>query len=493
MKIGKRKEYIPKEFEKAAIRQANGQPDNVRPADMEGRRDLRGLFMVTIDGADAKDLDDAVSLEILDNGYYRLGVHIADVTHYVKENSALDREAYERGTSIYLPDKVIPMLPQKLSNGICSLNAGEDRLALSCVMDIDNTGAVSSHEVFPSVIKVKHRMTYDVVEALLSNKQNKRIKPYQDLLPFFKSLEDLRDILLQKRLKRGAVVLDITDSTVKVDKKGRVLDIGWEERNTATSIIEEAMLVCNETIAEEFFHKRLPFVYRSHETPDKEKLFKLSEVVRYFGYSLSPKASSKDIQRMIDKLDTSSQAQIIGRFVLRSMQQARYTSKNLGHYGLAAKYYCHFTSPIRRYPDLQIHRIIKESLRGPMSSDRVYYLQASMPAVSAQSSFTERRAVEMERAAVSIKKGEFMVDKVKQEFDGVISGITSWGIYVELPNSAEGLVPFRLMDDDMYFLDEKGFSCKGKRHGTIYRLGDSVRVKLVKVWADTGNLDFIIM
>lgn len=482
---------LPSDFPDNVYNQIEKISDEVVPEDIEGRKDLRNITMVTIDGEDAKDLDDAVSLDMLSNGNYKLGVHIADVTNYVRENTHLDKEAFKRGTSVYLVDRVIPMLPHKLSNGICSLNAGVDRLALSCIMEIDESGKVVSHEICQSVINVNKRMSYTVVNDLLTNESSEYLSENEFLIPMFKNMEKLRNILLNKRIKRGAIEFDFAEAKIILDENGKPIDIKAYERNIATSIIEEFMLVCNETVAEEYFWLELPFVYRSHAEPDEEKIEKLSEFISKFGYILKGNGNHpKSIQKILAKAKDKPEDAIINRIVLRSLKQARYTAVNEGHFGLAAKYYCHFTSPIRRYPDLEIHRIIKEHLNGNLSEKRISYLSKKTPEVAKQSSIRERVADEAERETDNLKKVEYMKDKIGECFEGIISGVTSWGIYVELPNTIEGMVSVKNLDDDYYFFDEPNIQYVGEHTGKTYSIGDKVKVVLVKANVYERNLDF---
>ncbi len=455
------------------------------------RTDLRDVLMVTIDGEDAKDLDDAVSVSKLPNGNFKLGVHIADVSNYVKENSPLDKEALKRGTSVYLVDRVIPMLPHKLSNGICSLNAGVDRLALSCVMEIDKNGNVVSHNICQSIINVDKRMSYTVVNDLLTNENSKYLEEHKDYMEMFFNLEKLRNILLEKRLKRGAVEFEFTEAKIILNSDGKPIDIKPYERNVATSIIEECMLICNETVAEQFFWLETPFVFRSHSEPDTEKVQKLSEFVSKFGYKIKGSSTHpKSFQKVLSDAKNTPEDIIINRVVLRSLKQARYTAQNEGHFGLAAKYYCHFTSPIRRYPDLEIHRIIKEYLNGDLGENRTRALSKKVPEIARISSVRERVAEDAERETENLKKVEFMADKVGQSFYGIISGVTNWGIYVELPNTVEGLVAVRNMEDDFYIYDEDNLQYIGERTHKVYALGDKVKVKLVRANLNERNLDF---
>ncbi|MBD5470535.1 MAG: ribonuclease R, partial [Lachnospiraceae bacterium] len=433
---------LPVEFSEKIMKQAENVANEVSEADMAGRRDLRAMQMVTIDGEDAKDLDDAVSLT-KDGDFYQLGVHIADVTNYVQENSALDWEAKERGTSVYLVDRVIPMLPHKLSNGICSLNAGENRLALSCLMTIDKKGEVVNHEITESVIKVDRRMSYTSVKKILEDRDEAEILEYEELVPMFELMRELAAILREKRKKRGSIDFDFPETKIILDKEGHPVDIKPYDRNVATKIIEDFMLIANETVAQHFYWMELPFVYRTHDTPDPEKIAKLSTFIRNFGYSLKSKQEEvhpKELQKLLANVEDTPEEALISRLTLRSMKQAKYTIDCTGHFGLACQYYCHFTSPIRRYPDLQIHRIIKEQLRGKMNEKRIEHYSEILPEVAKNSSEMERRADEAERETDKLKKAEYMEEHIGSIFEGVISSITSWGIYVELPNTIEGMI-----------------------------------------------------
>lgn len=485
---------LPLDFSKEVYNEVEEINSVVSKKDLEGRIDLRSIQMITIDGEDAKDLDDAISLEVLENGNYRLGVHIADVTHYVKEGTALDKEALKRGTSVYLVDRVIPMLPHKLSNGICSLNPNVDRLALSCLMDIDNKGNVVSHKIMETVINIDKRMSYSSVSSVLKDENSPFKDGYKDFLPMLNHMFSLSKLLREKRIGRGAIEFGFPESKIILDLEGRPIDVLLYERGCANSIIEEFMLITNETIAEEYFWIDIPFVFRSHIEPDSEKIDKLSNFISYFGYSFKGNNSHpKNIQKLLLSLENSKEEAIISRVVLRSLKQARYTPKNEGHFGLAAKYYCHFTSPIRRYPDLQIHRIIKENLKGKITSNRLKHYYDIMPEVCKITSTTERIAEEAERETDNYKKVEFMSDKVGQTFEGIISGATSWGIYVELPNTIEGMVSLDNMNDDYYIFDEEKFRYIGERFKKVYTLGDKVLVKLVRANLEIRKLDFIIL
>ncbi len=485
---------IPIEFPKAVYKQVDEIPAEVTSEEYKDRVDMRNVQMVTIDGEDAKDLDDAIHLQKMDNGNFLLGVHIADVTNYVKEGTPLDKEALLRGTSVYLVDRVIPMLPHKLSNGICSLNAGVERLALSCDMEIDSNGKVIKHKIYKSLIKVDKRMSYTIVNDLLIDENSKYLKEYDDFIDMFKNMEQLREILLKKRIERGAIEFDFPEAKIKLDESGKPIDIVKYERNIATSIIEEFMLVCNETVAEEFHWLNLPFVFRSHAEPDPDKVEKLKEFIQAFGYYLKGKSNhSKSIQNLLSKIDGTEEETIISRLTLRSMKQARYTSSNDGHFGLAANYYCHFTSPIRRYPDLQIHRIIKKHIDNELSGKYQEKLDEKMPEVCKMCSDNERIAEQAEREVSKLKKVEFMADKIGQEFDGVISSVTSWGIYVELSNTVEGMVSVNSLDDDYYIFDNVHLKFIGERTDKEYGLGKKVKIKVKKANIEERTLDFVFV
>ena len=466
----------------------------VAEADKKGREDLRDLLTITIDGADAKDLDDAVSLKRLGNGNFELGVHIADVSHYVRENTALDKEAYARGTSVYLVDRVIPMLPHKLSNGICSLNPHVDRLALSCLMEVNGRGEVVSHRILESVINSDYRMTYTAVREILEDGAPALLEQYAEILPMLEDMEELRQILGEKRRKRGSVNFDLPESKIILDENGKPIDIKPYEKSIATNMIEEFMLVGNETIAENSFWQEMPFMYRSHQEPDEDKLEKMEQFLRGFGYYLRKKDGEihpRELQKVLQKAEETDEERIITRMVLRSMMQARYTAENGGHFGLAAKYYCHFTSPIRRYPDLEIHRMIKKMLHGELDEKASAYYRRKMPDWAKHCSKQERVAEDAERDTDALKKVEFMEDKVGQIYEGIISGVTNWGIYVELPNTIEGMVALSQMDDDYYEFDEKKMLVFGKRTKKSYRLGDKVIVSVAKVDRMMGTIDFV--
>lgn len=483
---------LPEEFPERVMNQAERVAPQVSTADMAGRKDLRDMQMVTIDGEDAKDLDDAVSLTVED-GLYHLGVHIADVSNYVQEKSALDREALERGTSVYLVDRVIPMLPHRLSNGICSLNQGEDRLALSCLMTIDEKGNVVDHEIAETVICVDRRMTYTNVKKILLEEDSEVTEAYKEFVPMFKDMEKLAAILRNKRRKRGSIDFDFPETKVILDEQGKPVDIRPYERNVATKIIEDFMLVANETVAEDFFWREIPFVYRTHDNPDPEKIRKLSTFINNFGYSIhvgGDEVHPKELQKLLEKIEGSDEEPLISRLTLRSMKQARYTTECTGHFGLAANYYCHFTSPIRRYPDLQIHRIIKETLRGRMNENRMEHYNSILSGVAKQSSERERRADEAERETIKLKKVQYMEQFIGETFTGVISGVTEWGFYVELPNTVEGLVRVAALRDDFYQYYESTYELVGEVTNKRYKLGQTVEVRLVDADSFMRTIDF---
>ena len=489
-----RRYELPVEFPDEVYQEIENVELEINEKEMMGREDLRNVLTITIDGEDSKDLDDAVSLTKLENGNYELGVHIADVSHYVQENTALDKEAYGRGTSVYLVDRVIPMLPHKLSNGICSLNPNEDRLALSCIMEIDHRGYVVNHRVVNSVIYSDYRMTYTAVREILEDKTPELLEKYAEIVPMLEEMNELRKILVAKRKKRGSVNFDLPESKIILDEQGKPIDIKPYDRNIATNLIEEFMLVCNETVAENFFWQEIPFVFRSHQEPDEEKTEKMEQFIRGFGYRVKKKDGEihpREIQRVLAEAEGKPEERIIIRMVLRSMMQARYTADNQGHFGLAAKYYCHFTSPIRRYPDLEIHRLIKRTLAGEMSGKREQSYRKKMPDIAQHCSKRERVAEDAERDTDALKKVEFMLDKIGETYEGIISGVTNWCIYVELANTVEGMVALNQLDDDYYEFDDRNMQVVGKRGGKIYRLGDAVQVTVAKVSKELGTIDFV--
>ena len=482
---------LPTEFPEKVMNQAEKVPDAISEADMAGRMDLRNLQMVTIDGEDAKDLDDAVSVT-REGENYVLGVHIADVANYVQERSALDREALNRGTSVYLVDRVIPMLPRRLSNGICSLNAGEDRLAMSCIMTVDKKGTVIAHVITESVIHVDQRMSYTGVQKILDGDED-ALAEYEVLIPMIRDMKELADLLRAKRKKRGSIDFDFPETKVILDEQGKPVDIRPYDRNAATKIIEDFMLIANETVAEDYFWQEVPFLYRTHDNPDPDRMRKLATFINNFGYSIRLKDDEvhpKELQKLLAKLDGTPEEDLISRLTLRSMKRARYTTDCTGHFGLAAKYYCHFTSPIRRYPDLQIHRIIKDCLRGRMNEEKRQHYEAILIEVAKQSSERERKADEAERETIKLKKVEYMSQHLWEVYEGVISGVTAWGIYVELPNTVEGLVRAASLQGDYFEYNENEYAMVGTHTGKAYKLGEKVRVQVVAADKMTRTIDF---
>lgn len=485
---------LPVEFDPKVMTQVEHVAKPVSEADMAGRMDLRDWQMVTIDGEDAKDLDDAVSLT-MDHENYILGVHIADVSNYVQEHSALDTEALKRGTSVYLVDRVIPMLPHALSNGICSLNQGEERLALSCIMTVNPKGEIIDHTITESVICVDRRMTYTNVKKILADHDPEVMAEYEPLVPMFEKMAELAAILRKKRMKRGSIDFDFPETKVILDKNGNPVDIRPYDRNVATKLIEDFMLAANETVAAEYYWRELPFVYRTHEQPDSEKIQKLSTFINNFGYSLhigSDEVHPKELQKLLEKIDGTSEEPLISRLTLRSMKQARYTVENTGHFGLAADCYCHFTSPIRRYPDLQIHRIIKDSLRGRLGEKRIGHYTQILPEVAKHASEMERRADEAERETIKLKKVQYMEKHIGETFAGVISGVAEYGFFVELENTVEGLVRVTSLTDDFYQYYEETYELVGEATNRRFKLGQQVRVTVDNCDRIVRTIDFTL-
>ena len=472
---------IPVDFPDDVTEQLNSIPDEVDPAFLEGRTDFRSLDTVTIDGEDAKDLDDAITLTYKD-GIYTLGVHIADVSNYVTEGSPLDKEALRRGTSNYLVDSVIPMLPHKLSNGICSLNAGVDRLTLSCVMDIDEKGKVLDHKICEGVIRVNERMNYTDVNKLINRTEDAPKDRYKDYISFFDRMFELSRIIRARRHERGSIDFDMAETKIKVDENHFPIEICAHDRNDATKIIEDFMLMANEVIAEDYFWQELPFEYRTHESPDPEKVDTLAQTIKNFGIFFKTTAHDnihpKEFQKLLQRIQGEPYEAMVSKLVLRSMQQARYATECTGHFGLACKYYCHFTSPIRRYPDLQIHRIIKENLHGRLTDDRIKHYARLLPKVAADNSAKERRADDAERDVVRLKEIEYMSEHIGEEYAGIVSGFTQQNIFVELENTVEGAVSVAFMDDDYYSYSESEMVMRGERTGRTYSLGDKVKIRV---------------
>lgn len=486
---------IPVEYPDKVMDSLKDIPDEVDEADFVGRTDFRALPTVTIDGEDAKDLDDAITLSFED-GVYTLGVHIADVSHYVKEKSPLDKEALKRGTSCYLVDSVIPMLPHKLSNGICSLNAGTDRLTLSCVMKFDKKGKLLDHTICEGILHVDERMTYTNVEKILERSDEEVLKRYEPLVPMFDLMLELSTILRKNRRKRGSIDFDVAETKIIVDENHKPVEIKPYDRNPATKIIEDFMLAANETIAEDYFWQELPFEYRVHEHPDEEKIDILAAFINNFGLFIKASRDEthpKELQKILDQIEGKPYEALISKMMLRSMKQARYSTECTGHFGLSCKYYCHFTSPIRRYPDLQIHRIIKENLHGELSEKRIEHYRHILPTVANDNSVKERRAEEAERDVIKLKEIEYMSEHIGEEFDGVISGVTSNYIFVELDNTVEGAVSVAYMYDDFYYFNEQEYAMVGEKTKKKYQLGDKVRIKVLKCDKIKKTIDFSLI
>ena len=486
---------IPEAFPYEVIKESRTIPKTIENEDISDRTDLRDIVTITIDGEDAKDLDDAVSLSY-ENGVYTLGVHIADVSHYVTEGSLLNEEAVNRGTSVYLIDRVVPMLPKRLSNGICSLNENVDRCALSCIMKLDDNGHVIDHKIVESVINVNHRMTYTSVNKIVSEiKDEKERRKYADIVPMLEMMRELAEKRMNIRAANGAIDFDFPESKIILDKKGKPIAVKPYDRNIATRMIEEFMLVTNETIAEDYFWQEIPFVYRTHEAPDSEKIRELSVFISNFGFkvkALSGDIHPKEIQKLLSVIKGEASEDLISRLTLRSMKRAEYTVTADGHFGLASRYYCHFTSPIRRYPDLIIHRIIKENLHGKMNQERIEHYNEILPEIASMSSKLERRAEEAEREAHKLKKAEYMLDHLGESYTGVISGVTSWGIYVMLDNTIEGMIRLEEMIDDDYTYDEGRYLVRGHYSGKEYALGERVDIIVLRASLETKTIDFML-
>ena len=487
---------IPSEFPVKVMNQAARVPDHVLEADRDGRMDLTDWQTVTIDGEDAKDLDDAVTLTKEDN-IYHLGVHIADVSNYVQGGSALDKEALKRGTSVYLADRVVPMLPERLSNGICSLNQGEDRLTLSCLMDIDENGTVVSHKIAETVIRVDRRMSYNQVRCILEDGDTETSKEYKDLVPMFFLMKELSALLRKRRHHRGSIDFDFPESKITLNGAGRAIDVQPYEANVATEIIEDFMLMANETVAKEYCKGEYPFVYRTHENPDPERIEELLTLLHHQGIQIrksGQEITPKEIQEILESIQGLPNETMISRLTLRTMKQARYTTECSGHFGLAARYYCHFTSPIRRYPDLQIHRIIRDNIRGRLQREgKTEHYREILEEVARQSSVCERRAQEAERESDRLKKAEYMSYHLGEEFEGIISGVTAYGFYVELPNTIEGLVHVTSLSDDYYAFDQESYELKGELTKKTYHLGQKVRVRVADADALKRTVDFTVI
>lgn len=491
-----RKYQLPETFPKKVHREAESIEQEPSAAEITRRRDLRQKRIFTIDGADAKDLDDAISIELLPNGHYKLGVHIADVTYYVKEKSPLDKEAFDRGTSVYLIDRVIPMLPRELSNGICSLNPKVDRLTMSCDMEIDGQGVVVSHDIYESVIHSTERLIYEDVSDILEGVQRTDLDHLDYLKADFVLGETLCKILRKKRERRGAIDFDFPEPKIVLDPSGKPIEIVRRERRIANRMIEEFMLVANETIAEHMFWLELPFVYRIHEEPNIEKITAFNKFIGNLGYSIkgiNEEVHPKAIQQLLKEVAGKKEEGVINRLMLRSLKQARYSSLQDGHFGLAAEYYSHFTSPIRRYPDLQIHRIIREMLQDQLTDDRIKQLAAIVEAAAKQSSDRERIAEQAERETDDMKKAEYMSGFIGETFEGIISSVTSFGLFIELDNTCEGLSRIGDLEDDYYIYDELSLSYVGQHTRKTYKIGERVLVRVERVNVLNREVDFKIM
>lgn len=479
-------------FSDEVMKEVDKIPNEVLPEEYDGRRDLRDVEIFTIDGDDTKDIDDAISIKKLDNGNYSLGVHIADVSYYVKENTKLDDEAYERGTSVYLADRVIPMLPHKLSNGICSLNPGVDRLAMSCVMEIDHKGDVVSYDIFESVIKSRKQMTYKNVNKYLEE----GIVP-EGYEPFTNSLslmEELAKILRANKERRGYIDFDIDEAKIIVNDKGEAIDVKLRERGTGEKLIEDFMIAANETVASCIYFMELPFVYRVHGEPSEEKIDNFLKFISVLGYHVNGKTKDlhpKTMQNILEQLKDKKEYHILASVLLRSMQKAVYDKTNIGHYGLASKCYTHFTSPIRRYPDTTVHRLLRKYLfKHQIDNDTINYWENKLVVLTEHVSQKERDSIDCEREVDDMKMAEYMMKHIGEEFDGIISSVTSFGMFIELPNLIEGLVKLEDMKDDTYVYDETRFCLKGTSKKKIYRLGDNVRVIVKNASKEAKTIDF---
>lgn len=482
---------LPEKFPKEVINETDAIEENISEKDLEGRLDLRNLKTFTIDGEDAKDFDDAISIEKLDNDNYKLGVHIADVTHYVRANTELDKEAYKRGTSVYLIDRVIPMLPEKLSNGVCSLKPNEDRLTLSVIMEIDPKGKVVDHEIVESVISSKQRLIYDDVSDFIENEDEDAKSKLSNILTELKQMEELMEILMKKRHTRGSIDFDFAETFIELDKNGIPIDVRKAERRIANRMIEEFMLVTNETVSERFYWADTPFLYRIHEEPNPEKLKQFGEFIHNFDYSLKgSEIHPKQLQELIEEIKGKKEELVISTLLLRSLKKAKYSEIKDIHFGLAAEHYSHFTAPIRRYPDLMIHRIIKDSINGRLSSKKEKSYEEILPEVAEHTSMAERRAEEAEREVDDLKMAQYMSGKIGEQFQGIISSVTNFGLFVQLENTIEGLVHFNIMDDDYYIFDEENYYIVGERSHKIYRLGDEVKIEVIGADIGKKNIDF---
>ena len=490
------KEYdLPYEFPEPVIKEAKSIRQEIDEKDIVNRKDLRNEEIFTIDGEDAKDLDDAVNVKKLPNGNYVLGVHIADVSHYVKEGSFLDKEAIARGTSVYMLDRVIPMLPVELSNGICSLNAGKDRFAISCIMEIDKNGQVVSSDIFKSVINVTERMSYTNVQKILDNSDKEVVAHYSKYVEHFKLMEELAHILKKRREKAGSLNLDIPETKVILDEKGIAVDITKYELKFANEIIEQFMLIANETVAEKFYWLEAPFIYRVHEAPDMEKVSELNKFLFNLGYRVKCKKEEVHptaFAEVLNEVKGKPEERVVSTLVLRTLKVARYESENKGHFGIASKYYCHFTSPIRRYPDLFIHRIISKYLKQGynLSEEEIAKYSTQATKYAEESSEREKIAQKVERESVDIKMAEYMESHIGEEYDGIISSITSFGIFVELENTVEGMIRFDKLGNEYFVYDEDHKTLLGEKTKTMYHIGDKIKIRVIRADKNSRQIDF---
>lgn len=485
------------EFPDKVLEEAEAVPDEIKPSEIEGRRDLRNELTITIDGADAKDLDDAISVKKLDNGHTQLTVSIADVSYYVTEGSALNEEAYDRATSVYLVDRVIPMIPHRLSNGICSLNPQVDRLTLSCQMELDERGHVVNHEIFDSVIHSNYRMTYDEVNEIITDQNEDTRKQYNEITPMLDLAKDLSERLINMRKRRGEIDFDISEAKVLVNDEGIPTDVELRKRGEGECLIESFMLAANETIAEHFDRLNVPFIYRVHEQPKSERLRQFFDFITNFGLMIKgtgEEVHPSTLQKIQQEVEGQPEQMVISTMMLRSMQQARYDDVNLGHFGLSAEHYTHFTSPIRRYPDLIVHRLIRKYLIDKTMDDKTLNKwEEALPEIADHTSQRERRAIEAERDTDELKKAEYMVQHIGEEYEGIISSVANFGMFIELPNTIEGMVHVSEMTDDYYHFDERQMAMIGERQAKVFRIGDPVKIKVVNVDVDERMIDFQIV
>ena len=491
------KDYdLPYRFPKDVVKEAQKFGDKINPNDIAGRVDLRSKYDIfTIDGEDAKDLDDAVCVQKLENGNYKLDVHIADVSHYVQENTLLDKEALLRGTSIYMLNRVIPMLPRELSNGICSLNEGQDRYTLSVSMEIDNKGKIISSEVYKGIINVTRRMSYKDVQAILDNSNEEIVTKYKDYIADFKLMEELAKILKEKRITKGYLNLDIPESKIILDQDGYAIDVCKYETTFANEIIEQFMLAANETIAEKFYWLKAPFIYRVHEEPDIEKVNELNKLLFNFGYKIHVKEGKiypAEFSKILKEVEGKPEEKIVSNMILRTLKVAVYDSENKGHFGIASKYYCHFTSPIRRYPDLFIHRIISKYLKNDytMSEKQVEFYNKVAENDAKQSSDREKIATQVERDSIDIKKAEYMSKKIGEQYEGIISGVTQFGVFVELENTVEGLIRFENLGDEYYEYDADHKILIGERTKETFKIGDKINIEVIDANKQEKRISF---